>query len=122
MGGGGGYGELSFGSMLLRMFRDGAVGDQTECYERLGGALKRNNDRTPRVRVLWGSLDAVADEGQIRRIIHLLGGGGGDGRDESSSDGRGPVSFSRMEGLEHNLLLSHPEGCAEDIASFLRRA
>lgn len=107
-------GELAFSDMLLRMFRHGAVGDQSNAYE----SLAESQNRKPlNVHVMWGELDAVANEQQILRILRRLGMM----RSSLEESGAG-VSYKKFDGFEHDLLLSHPKECAEEIVMFLKRA
>ena len=178
--------ELSFQEMLLRMFRHGAVGDQSEAYNNLGEALRRlrwrhestrkeekrateeddrgvecvvgaagvitqdtsDRNNSVEVHVLWGSHDTVANENQIVSILGMLEGRRRvkDGQrnhhhrhrqgdhlrdyqhlksvaeltewDRSYLEKECGVTYSRLEGLEHNLLLSHPEVCADFMVRF----
>ena len=63
--------EISFSDMLLRMFRDGAVGDQTAIYQRLADSRSERSDGSTeslKVHIIWGSEDNVANEKQISPI------------------------------------------------------
>lgn len=123
--------EISFSEMLLRMFRDGTVEDQTNVYEQLSESRHQHmtsmqsvEDPTAgmmRIHVIWGSRDTTASEKQIIRILCLLG------RTERSSEcdemdtsiENSGISFIKLNGLEHNLLLSHPKVCVDEIVRFL---
>jgi pimeloyl-ACP methyl ester carboxylesterase len=113
--------ELSFGLGLLRMFRHGAVGDQTAVYRRLGD----RSSESLKIHVMWGSEDNVANEKQILQILCQLGKV--DCIDSIENEpGRAfleehGVTFNKLDGLEHNLLLSHPKICADDIIMFLNK-
>jgi len=129
-------GELTFSDMLLRMFRHGAVGDQSSAYDNLAESRNRNRNTVERdgngdnkhllnVHVIWGELDAVANEQQILRILRRLG----DIADvnethmrSSLEESGAEVSYKKFDGFEHDLLLSHPKVCAEEIVTFLKRA
>ena len=124
-------GELSFSDMLLRMFRHGAVGDQSSAYDGLAesrNTVKGNGNDGKlflNIHVMWGELDAVANEQQILRILRRLG----DIADVNETQMRGSleksgagVSYKKFDGFEHDLLLSHPKECAEEIVMFLKRA
>ncbi len=127
--------DITFPEALLRMFRHGAVGDQSDSYIRLGELPMRNgcwdgdgHDRGGRwtrirVHVMWGSRDDVANEDQIYGILGWLGRLGRRCRKDSEEDGaaleRRGVTFAVMEGLEHNFLMSHPEICADSIVDAL---
>ena len=119
-------GELSFSDMLLRMFRHGAVGDQSSAYEGLAESRNSGNDDKLllNIHVMWGELDAVANEQQILRILRRLG----DIADVNETQMRGSleksgagVSYKKFDGFEHDLLLSHPKECAEEIVMFLQK-
>lgn len=129
-------GELTFSDMLLRMFRHGAVGDQSNAYE----SLAESRNRTPitvkgdgnddnklllNVHVMWGELDAVANEQQILRILRRLGETADVNETQMRSSleesGAG-VSYKKFDGFEHDLLLSHPKECAKEIVMFLKGA
>ncbi len=119
--------EISFSDMLLRMFRHDAVGDQTAVYQRLADSVSERSDgsiQPLKVHVIWGSEDNVANEKQIIRILFQLGNVEDDNiMDEAgrASLEKHGVTFNKIEGLEHNLLLSHPKICAHDILMFLNK-
>jgi pimeloyl-ACP methyl ester carboxylesterase len=128
---------ISFSNMLLRMFRHGAVGDQYDAYQGLAEYRSRmsasldddgsDNSSTGslKVHVMWGERDDVANEEQIMRILHRLGGivraNANEGEIEARLE-RGGVTYRKHDRLEHNLLLSHPRVCADEIIAFVNRA
>lgn len=121
--------EISFSEMLLRMFRHGAVGDQTAVYQRLVDTVSigsSGSTKSLKIHVMWGSEDNVANEKQIIQILCQLGKVEGSaklmdepGRAQLEQNG---VTFNKLEGLEHNLLLSHPKICADDMLMFLNKS
>jgi pimeloyl-ACP methyl ester carboxylesterase len=119
--------EISFSDMLLRMFRDGAVGDQTAVYQRLADSRSERFDGSTeslKVHIIWGSEDNVANEKQILNILFQMGNVEDDNIMEEArraSLEKNGVTFNKIEGLEHNLLLSHPKICADDIVMFLNK-
>jgi len=121
--------ELPFSEVLLRMFRDGAVGDQTRAYVKLGEILHEMNvsgqtncDDKLKVLVLWGTSDTVADKRHIARILCLLGNTELDkGKEFPTIVENSEICHTALEGLEHNLLMSHWDLCAEAICEFLER-
>ncbi|KAL3781914.1 hypothetical protein HJC23_004099 [Cyclotella cryptica] len=121
--------ELSFEEVLLRMFRDGAVGDQTRAYAKLGEMLHRknvsvetNSDDELKVLVLWGTADTVADKRHICRILCLLENTELDkGKEFPTIDEKSKIFYTALEGLEHNLLMSHSDLCSESICEFIER-
>lgn len=136
--------ELTFDEVLLRMFRHGAVGDQSEVYQSLGDVMQSSSSqRSIKVHVMHGSNDTVANGKQIEQIIGMLGkkmecsteerrwntfdcnacfGNGSTNNDEldrtNHLEERG-VTYTELDGLEHNMLLSHPQVCANIMSSFL---
>lgn len=121
--------ELSFSEVLLRMFRDGAVGDQSRAYANLGEILhemnvsrETNSDEKLNVLVLWGTADTVADRRHIARILCLLRNTELDkGKEFPAVVESSEICHTALEGLEHNLVMSHCELCAESICEFLVR-
>lgn len=121
--------EISFSEMLLRMFRHGAVGDQTAVYQRLVDTVPIGSGGSTgslKIHVMWGSEDNVANEKQIIQILCQLGKVEGsekliDGSGRAQLEKNG-VTFNKLEGLEHNLLLSHPIICADDMIKFLNKS
>lgn len=115
--------DISFSDELLRMFRDGALGDQSDSYRLLSKHLNETNNIS-KVHVIWGSNDTVANEKQIIHILCTLGRMKCvDAISASSADSleKNGVSYSKLHGLEHNLLLSQPKVCADEIVQFLNR-
>ena len=98
-----------FSRALLRMFRDGCVDDQAALYRALASM-------TYDVRVMWGSDDTVASEKQIFRILHMIQGGCAGKKNDALHQ---KISWEIMNGLGHNLLMSHPKQCADSIRIFL---
>ncbi|KAL3785283.1 hypothetical protein ACHAW5_008297 [Stephanodiscus triporus] len=126
--------EISFSDMLLRMFRHGAVGNQYDAYQRLAeyknerlASIKKdgnNANESLKVHVMWGEHDNVANESQITCILRRLGSIECADVDEThikSCLEKSGVTYKKLEGLEHNLLLSHPKECADEISFFLNR-
>lgn len=122
--------DLTFSDAMLRMFRDGALGDQSGAYRELAEYLSRQRSLLhsdgstkaadavwPRVHVIWGSSDVVVTEKQIRHILHLLSG------NTALNEGNctNGVTYQKMKGMEHNLMLSHPRVSAGEIVRFLKR-
>ena len=91
---------------LLQIFRDGALGDQSMLYQRLGEQLRSSASSNLRILVLWGSLDKVVHDHHIARIMDLL----------DPLDGI-RLEYERLEGLQHNQLSADPHRCAEAIFS-----
>ena len=92
--------EPGHSQALLGLFRDGCLEDQSNLYQNLAYT-------NISVMIMFGSEDNVANEDQIREIYGMLG------NDEGSN-----VRLKCFDGLEHNLLLSHPELCARSISDF----
>ncbi|KAL3817526.1 hypothetical protein ACHAXA_003699 [Cyclostephanos tholiformis] len=126
--------EISFSDMLLRMFRHGAVGNQYGAYQRLAEyrnqkSVSADGDRKIttgllKVHVMWGEHDNVANEKQIFRILYQLGGivcaDASENEIKARLDKSG-VTYKKLVRLEHNLLLSHPEVCTDEIIEFLNK-
>ena len=94
--------EPGHSQALLGLFRDGCLEDQKNLYRDLAYASSNAS-----VMIMFGSEDSVASEGQIRRIFGMIG-------NEKGLN----VRWECFEGLEHSLLLSHPELCAKTISDF----
>lgn len=94
----------AFHRALLRMFRDGAVGDQSKVYREMGRGGGKH-----RVKLLWGTNDVVVSFEHIQRVTDML-------------SENGNVCWDTLEGAEHNLLISHPRLCAQSILSFLGKS
>ena len=92
--------EPGHSQALLGLFRDGCLEDQSNLYRNLA-----YTDIS--VMIMFGSEDNVANEDQIREIYDMLG------KVQGSN-----VRLRCFDGLEHNLLLSHPELCAHSIKYF----
>ena len=120
--------DISFSDMLLRMFRHGAVGNQYDAYQRLAEEIvsieNKNAHGLLKVHVMWGEHDNVANERQITKILCRLGGIECIDVDETQMKTclqTNGVTYKKLKGLEHNLLLSHPKLCANEIIMFLNR-
>jgi pimeloyl-ACP methyl ester carboxylesterase len=124
--------DISFSDMLLRMFRHGAVGNQYDAYQRLAecrnqkmvSTENKNAHGLLKVHVMWGDHDNVANERQITNILCRLGGIECVDVDETQKKTclqTNGVTYKKLKGLEHNLLLSHPKLCADEIIMFLNR-
>ncbi|CAJ1970072.1 unnamed protein product [Cylindrotheca closterium] len=137
--------ECFDGTSLLQMFRDGALGDQSMVYQRLGDQLRLlscgsgsgigggnntnntnndnnndNNTNCTKILVLWGSHDKVVNGHHMAQIIELLdpffGLENHDNHDNNNKHGRALVlEYERLGGLEHNQLSADPHRCAEAI-------
>ena len=92
---------------LLSIFRDGCLNDQMHLYQNLA-------ESDVSVKVMYGSKDNVANEEQIRRIVETISA--------TKNGGGSDVHVERFEGLEHNLLMSHPEISAKSVADFFAGA
>ncbi len=122
--------DIEFSDMLLRMFRHGAVGNQYDAYQRLAEHQKmvsiENNNANGllKVHVMWGEHDNVANERQITSILCRLGGIDCVDVDRTQIKTclqKKGVTYKKLKGLEHNLLLSHPRICADEMTMFLNR-
>jgi pimeloyl-ACP methyl ester carboxylesterase len=94
--------------------------------ERLASIKKDENNANEslKVHVMWGEHDNVANESQITCILRRLGSIECADVDEThikSCLEKSGVTYKKLEGLEHNLLLSHPKECADEIIHFLNR-
>lgn len=93
--------QPGFVHTLLRLERDGTLGDQTAAYDAFG----RNQAHCPtRPCILWGSADKVIPRADIERVRALVGA----------------HDYVELEGLEHNLMISHPERVAAALERLLR--
>ena len=118
--------DLTFSDAVLRMFRDGALGGQSDAYKELAEYLSHQRSHgcdedeargRLRVHVMWGSSDVVVTEKQIHHILHLLSG---KAKSTEDLDAKG-ITYKKMQGMEHNLMLSHPRISADEIVQFLNR-
>ncbi|MCA8970008.1 MAG: alpha/beta fold hydrolase [Planctomycetes bacterium] len=78
-----------FGGTLLRLERDGALGNQAAAYRELARHDKE-------ICVLWGDCDAIIPRDDIRAV----------------RDAIGCHEYFELPTLEHNLMLAHPERVA----------
>lgn len=96
--------EPGHSQALLGLFRDGCLEDQSDLYRKLAYM-------DTQIMIMFGSEDSVANEDQIRQVFVMIG-------NETGSN----VRWECFEGLEHNLLLSHPELCANSISDFFSQS
>lgn len=86
-----------FWQAVLSMERCKTLDDQSERYAALRAFVKE-------ILVLWGSEDHIVSTSDIDRIRGLL-----------------PLhQFTRFDGAQHNLMLTHPESVAAAVRSFMR--
>lgn len=88
-----------FERALLSMFRHGALGEQRDCYERLGA-------RDLPVLVLRGGDDPIVTSAQMKILSACLP----------------RARLEEIPGTAHGFLLSHPERVADTIIGFLGAA
>lgn len=86
-----------FWQAVLSMERCKALDDQSARYAALRALAHE-------ILVLWGSDDHIVSASDIGRIRGLLP----------------PHRFTRLDGAQHNLMLTHPESIAAAVQSFVR--
>ncbi len=85
-----------FWQAVLSMERCKALDDQSERYAALRALANE-------ILVLWGSDDHIVSASDIDRIRGLLP----------------PHQFTRLDGAQHNLMLTHPQAVAAAVRSFM---